>query len=452
MDVETRHSPGCGRFTTEYFLGMIDGIKIYDLKTDPQQLEVNPYLLESWTTTVQNADGVIKYGLSEYFGLKFQIKHQKVRLQGSIHKYRNAGKHNYDNFTAQDVGKVVRELAERFEIDTAHTELNNVEFGVNVVLPFGVGVVLNNLIHYKGSPFMKVAEDGMSYYQCKKAHFIIKIYNKSLQYNLPDNVLRFEIKVLKMQYLKSKSVPLRYLSDLLNIAIYEPLGNILTETFESILFGDNRLNESRLSRKELEVYLRASNPKTWEVTAGGQKQSRKLNRLESAYVNILDKYREGVNFKSVVAELIRAKSLEMYSFYQVEEFVLSFKNVQFLPTNNPNEKTENIQNLHFSYRVNPVYPTNSDAPTSTPLERTKIKLCSGCGKPLKEGQKTYHNENCRMRKFERNGRSNPRNNERNGFVNQYERVFKKPSLFDLSELIKTTPQQNEWLRKSKFNN
>ncbi len=98
-----------------------------------------------------------------------------------MHKYRNAGRHNYDDFTAVDVAKVVRELSERFEIDTATTLLNNVEFGVNVVLPFGVSVVLDNLIAYKGTPFLKVIDDGMSYYQSVKSHFIIKIYDKGKQ-------------------------------------------------------------------------------------------------------------------------------------------------------------------------------------------------------------------------------------------------------------------------------
>jgi hypothetical protein len=324
---------------------MIDGIKIYDLKTAPDKLEVNPYLLESWTTTVQNADGLIKYGLAEYFGLKFKIKHQKVRLQGSLHKYRNAGRHNYDDFTAQDVGKVVQELSERCEIDTAQTELNNVEFGVNVVLPFGVSLVLDNLIVYKGKPFQEVEEDGMSYYQCKKAHFIIKIYDKGLQYKLPDNVLRFEVKVLKMQYLKSKGVKLRYFSDLLNRGIYEPLGNILTETFESILFADNRLNERKLNSKESKTYLRGNNPKTWEVSKSNDSEWKKLQRLEIRYLNILDKYREGVNFKLVVAELIRAKSLELSTFYRPDETVLSLKNVQFLPTESQDEKTQSVQFL-----------------------------------------------------------------------------------------------------------
>jgi hypothetical protein len=296
---------------------MIDGIKTYDLKTDPQKLIENPYLAEYWDTTVHNSDGRYKYEFAEYFGLKFRIKNEKVRLQGSVHKYRNAGRHNYDDFRAVDVAEVVWELSKCFEIDTSTTLLNNVEFGVNVVLPFGVHVVLNNLIVYKGEPFIKVVEDGISYYQCKKKQFIIKIYDKGNQYNLSENVLRFEIKVMKMQYLVIKGIPLHYLSDLLNMDIYEPLGNILTEVFEGILFGDNTINESNLTVKELETYLRGNNPTTWKPQKG-ETERKRLYRLEMSFKSILERYHTGVNVQRLVSELIRVKSLELSRFYRLK--------------------------------------------------------------------------------------------------------------------------------------
>lgn len=296
---------------------MIDGIKTYDLKTDPQKLIENPYLSEYWYTTVHNSDGVYKSGFAEYFGLKFHLKKDKIRLQGSVHKYRNEGKHNYDDFKAVDVAEVVRELSEHFEIDTSTTFLNNVEFGVNVVLPFRVHVVLDNLIAHKGKPFKYTVDDGMGYYQCEKTHFIIKIYDKGKQHKLPENVLRFEIKVMRMQYLETKGIKLRYLSDLLNMDIYEPLGNILTKVFEEILFGDNTINEYNLTTKELEKYLRGSNPTTWKPQKGETKR-KKLQRLENEFKGILERHRIGVNVQREVSELIRVKGLELSRFYRLE--------------------------------------------------------------------------------------------------------------------------------------
>ena len=410
---------------------MIDGIKTYDLKTDPQKLIENSYLNGHWKTTI-NSDAELLYDFAEYFGLKFHLKHGKVRLQGSIHKYHNLGKHNYDDFRAVDVAEVVRELSERFEIDTATTLLNNVEFGVNVVLPFGVNVVLDNLIVYKGDSFNPIIEDGMKYYQCKKTHFIIKIYDKSLQFNLPKNVLRFEIKVTRMQYLKTKGIRLRYLSDLLNMGIYEPLGNILTEVFEGILFGDNTLNEKALSGKELETFLRGSNPKTWTPQTGQHNEWKRLQRLESSFKELLERHRTSINFRSVVSELIRKKSLELSTFYQEIENILRLENVHFLPTDNQELKNQNVHFLHFSYSVNTGHSDNA-----------KIKKCSGCGKPI-DRDKTYHTEDCRSRKLERNARSNPKNN----FRGQFKRVIETPSLFDVSGMVKLSEQQKQWINNN----
>jgi hypothetical protein len=211
------------------------------------------------------------------------------------------------------------------------------------------------------------------------------------------------------------------------------------------LFGDNTLNEKLLTTKELETFLRASNPKTWEITDGKQSEWKKLQRLESSYLNILDKYREGVNFKLVVAELIRAKSLELSTIYRPMDTVLSLENVHFLPTENQEGKTQNVHYLHFSYSVNTGHEGNSITTSTPDNKKPKSNKCANCRKVLEEGKKSYCSLSCQEKKLVRNDRSNPPNNEKNGFRNQYQKVVSKPSLFDLTVLIKLTPEQTAWV-------
>ena len=414
---------------------MIDGIKTYDLKTNPQNLIENLYLDGHWKTTVHNSDAEIEKEFAEYFGLTFRIKHKKVRLQGSVHKYRNAGRHNYDDFKAVDVAEVVRELSERFEIDTAQTLLNNVEFGVNVVLPFGVSVVLNNLIVYKGKHFEYRAEKGESYCQCVRSKFIIKIYDKGKQYNLPDNVLRFEIKVTAMQYLETKGIKLRYLSDLLNMDIYDTLGNILTEVFEEILFDDNTINKSDLTTREYETYLFGSNPKKWKPQAG-EKERKRLQRLEYEFKGILERHRTGVNFRSVVSDLIRAKSLELSQISQNLKDgnnVLAFSLFPFLPEINNSGKGLLVPNINISYSRYLGHYLND-----------KIRKCASCRKVLNDNQIKYCSEKCKTDKDQRNARSNDRNN----FKKRFKTVVSKPSLFDVSGMVKLSEQQKQWINNN----
>jgi hypothetical protein len=395
---------------------MIDNNKTYNLKTDPQKLIENPILAEYWTTKVRNGDGTFIYGFAEYLGLTFRLKNGKIKLQGSLHKYRNLGKHNFDDFSVVDVAEVVHELERNFRIDIYSTVLNNVEFGVNVVLPFGVNLVLDNLITYKGKSFDRKVEKGMSFYECRMSKFTIKIYNKGKQYNLRENILRFEIKVTAMQYLETKGIKLRYLSDLLNMDIYEPLGNILTEVFEEILFGDNTINESDLTTKERETYLRGSNPRAWKPQAG-EKERKRLQRLEYEFKGILKRHRIGVNFRSVVSDLIRMKSLELSQISQnskSEHDVLIFSLFPFSPEINDSGKGRFVSNINISHNRYLGQCTND-----------KIKKCAGCRKVLKDNQLGYCSEKCKIGKNRRNDKSNPRH----GFIRKYGNLSNAWSLF-----------------------
>jgi len=230
-----------------------------------------------------------------------------------------------------------------------------------------------------------------------------------------------------MQYLEKRDIKLRYLSDLLNMDIYEPLGNTLTEVFEEILFGDNTINESDLTGKELTTYLRGSNPKAW-TPQKGEKERKRLQRLEHEFKSILERHRTGVNFRSMVSDLIRAKSLELSQISQnlkVEYNVLTLGLFPYLS----NEKRQFVPNINFIY--------NRPLGQGT---KPKTKLCSGCGKPI-EPKRLYHSLECKIRRDERNARSNDRNN----FKKKIKKLVSKPSLFDVMALVKLTSQQKKWL-------
>jgi hypothetical protein len=417
---------------------MIDSIKTLNLSTNLSKLEKNEDLAKYWKTTVRNDSGEILEGSVKFNGLIFSIKKGVCSLNGSLHKYRNHGLHNYDDFSAVDVAEVVQDLERRFEVDIYKTEINGLEWGVNVVLPFAVNQVLDNLITYKGVQFLEGDGKEMQYYECKLTHFRIKIYDKGKQFNLPDNVLRVEISANKRQYLETKKISLRYFSDLLNMDNYKPLGNILIEVFESILFGDNTLDESKLSEKEVKIFLRGNNPKTWK-TPKDETERKRLYRLEKSYKEILERHGTGVNVQRVVSELIKNKWSELSRIYRPDELVI----VPYLPPlsveENGEEKTKMSRIYILDEKVNKGHTDNKKL-------SEKIKKCSGCGLPLLPHQKTYHNEECRNRKTERNARSNPRN----WFKEKYSKAMRMPSLFDdVTQHFKLNPQQSFWINQTK---
>jgi hypothetical protein len=439
----------------------IDNINIKELKVDIETFLKNPYLENELKKSV-DCESVIEFYRAKYKGLLFRVnsrfvfvngnkeyrektldglENRYVMLEGSLHTYSNDGLHNYNDFNPQQGVNILYEWEKKFKIDLYNTVLNGLEFGVNIVIPFDCKLIFDNLICYKGLPFSKDKEGGEIFYSCVTNQFRIKIYDKGTQYGLPYNLLRFEIKVTTMQYLRTKGIKIKYLSDLFEIGIYEPMGAILLDTFNKILMGDRRLNKNLMTVKEREIYLEGNDPKTWEkIDRATGSQRKRMQRLERKYLNILDKYREGVNFKSVVAELIRAKSLELSTIYHVEDSVSPVKIVHYLADKKQIEKPQVVHYLDSPLNLNSGHSTDASVPTSTPPEKTKIKLCSGCGKPI-DADRLYHSLECKERRDERNARSNDRNN----FRGRYKKLLEKPCLFDVAALIKLNDKQREWI-------
>lgn len=158
---------------------MIDYSKAKNFKTDINSISSNPHLKDSWKTTKRDLSGEVLAGSGDYKGLSFVKKYGRVEFEGSIHKYFNGGLHNYNDFNVVNISSVVSEIEEKFEVDIYETELCNLEFGVNVVLPFPVSMVLDNLLVHKGEPFISPdKKKGRHYYVCIHAQYIIKIYDK----------------------------------------------------------------------------------------------------------------------------------------------------------------------------------------------------------------------------------------------------------------------------------
>jgi hypothetical protein len=411
---------------------MDDFIKLLNVATDSKKLLANPILKDYWHTDVMTNDGDVRKDYAEYLGLRFTVKNGNSQIEGSIHKYRNKGKHNYDDFSCKDAIEVIKELCNDFEIDPYRTEVNNLEVGVNVILPFPVKLVLDNLVTYKGDCFKPEVEDGIRYYQCKKKQFYIKIYDKGLQYNLPDNVLRFEIKVIRKQYFERYKIPIYWLSDLMNPDIYPQLAELLTATFKDILFNDNRIEINGLNATERVIYYKGSNPNTWEGKSKTEREKKERQRFRAEFINLLKTHRKEEDFRGITLEKIWSKSRELSRFYRENETVFTMNDTRL--------KSGIVPFLYFKYNIETGHQENVSNANSI----SKIKKCAGCRKVLKDNQLGYCSDRCKIKKDVRNGKSNPRH----GFMRKYDKFSSTPSLFEVSEMMKLSEQQKQWISKS----
>lgn len=245
--------------------------------------------------------------ISDYLNIeKFcTIKnHEHRMLKFSFHKYLNEGLHNHNDFNMNDFLAVLNDLSNKFEINPFLATLRNLEFGVNILLPFKTQLFLDSVISYKGIEYTKETYYGKGYLlRFEKWQYEVKIYDKGLQYQLKENILRFEIKVRKMDYLKAKGINVCAYSDLLDKSIIKTLVNLLLRTFKDVLTYDNSINIRGVKNQaEKEILMNGRNPKYWKTVENPNIYKYQRKRFKELVL----KYGTD-NYQSLVYQLIDQK-------------------------------------------------------------------------------------------------------------------------------------------------
>lgn len=294
---------------------MLDYISIELVGINPAQLLRNPLL--PFCARVNLDTGEVeadKYGVitqrAKYRELFFMVKSYEGRenvrttIKGSLHKF--AKGNNYTDFTLSEIKHAIAELCELVGIAPRQCKNRGFEFGVNVItdLPPWAAVIPNILTH-NDRPFELREFNGEGYlinfYYPNYYH--IKVYDKSLQYGLGSNILRFEIHAEKMAYFKTKGLAIENLSDLLNTSIYCSLKDIALKTFDSLIFTDDRIQLNMLTDVERRRFNEFSNPRYWSLPTANRTQRQ---RAKIQFNDLRIKYAPD-DMKNNLRDLIESK-------------------------------------------------------------------------------------------------------------------------------------------------
>jgi hypothetical protein len=404
---------------------MIDFIKTNIKNITPNELLKNPLL--EFDTTVDN-EGEIKNRLAEYKNLKFKIIDEKyININGSVHKYFNGGAHNHNRFTIADFLEVCIDLSEKFNINPYTTYLHNVEFGVNIILPFNTTGVLDSIISYKGlkpkrsNDFDK--EGDLIRFPFRQYH--LKIYDKGLQFEQDENILRVEIQVKRMEYFKKRGINIICLADLLNTQNYDKLRGCLLKAFNEVLMYDNSIKIKGLPQREKVVLMNGRNPKYW---IGLKEQGKEIKKKRARFKTLVLKYGKQ-DIHQTIHTIIEQNSREITKIdtsteQKINDYLNQFKNksVPDVTTFESAEtKLKSPQSIISNIGI---------------LQGAIIRNCITCGRvitPQKKGsvfcsEKLYGKEakKCRNRK------SNPKNN----YLKKEEKLYNGILLFDIREFKK----------------
>lgn len=271
---------------------MIDGIKMYKEVTKEEVSFLKSIIDFASKVVIETAEIIGSSEIGYYRGLKLTLrKGYALTIQGSLHKAFNNGI-NYNQFTFSNCIRAIELLTEEIGIDADLLKVQNVEFGVNVFEPIvSFDTIDNNLLLHKLTPFKPYVRYNQNIgFECKHQQYSLKIYDKSMQENLDDNVLRLEYKVTNMILLKS--IGIKWLSDLRSKNKLEKVGNKIGSEFLHILMDNCYLMEKQdLTMKDHLFYYKARNVRYWKRLSKEYSKStytshrRRFKRIVNKYSN-----------------------------------------------------------------------------------------------------------------------------------------------------------------------
>ncbi|KAA1247980.1 hypothetical protein [Aquimarina sp. RZ0] len=111
---------------------VVDFIKVHIREFNMQHLEENENL--EFTREFVCSTGELKpKKKASYKNLVFTLYDSGLLIiQGSIHKYKNDGIHNYDDFSLNQIVEVLDEISIKFNLPLNKCRLRNFEVGVNI--------------------------------------------------------------------------------------------------------------------------------------------------------------------------------------------------------------------------------------------------------------------------------------------------------------------------------
>ncbi|OYU53820.1 MAG: hypothetical protein CFE25_17145 [Chitinophagaceae bacterium BSSC1] len=216
---------------------------------------------------------------------------------------------NCGRLTFDDLQEQIKLIVEVLGVDAEKIKIENLAPSILVSLPFPVYEFLkDSLISYRGNAFKQYDPDENGTvigYHCPLGQVEVKLYDKSLQYNLPSYLMQFEDRFCKMQRLKNL-VGIVHLSDLKDHSKVEKLIDILIQTWDDILLFDNSIDENNpiLNARQREMVKYGDNPKYWEKL--------KAKCTSSTYTNRIAEFRSlstdhGGNYHQNIRNLIIAE-------------------------------------------------------------------------------------------------------------------------------------------------
>ncbi|WP_163377795.1 hypothetical protein [Cyclobacterium sp. SYSU L10401] len=224
-------------------------------------------------------------------------------LKGSLHKYKNNGFHNYDDFTWPEVFETIQRLSDRTKLNIINLGLIQLEWGLNITLDFDPNLLLSGLVRHYGSPFKRMYVFPGCHYVANHNDYDVKIYNKSAQNSLSSHLLRYELSSNKARYFNHFGI--NCLGNLENKHHQCQLFHSLLNEWKNILLIDPLINSYEAKSKNEKLRLANwKNPSFWNHSS---------RRVRSYHLEQYEKFllQKGMCIKGDLGELLKEKFIHL---------------------------------------------------------------------------------------------------------------------------------------------
>jgi hypothetical protein len=280
---------------------MIDFVKFIPAEADSSLLRN----LLKFEYTLHNT-GEIRFEVAEFHQMKVKIFHpsERVEVRGSLHKCFNsiskvyapnqitpnqkAKGFNGNDFNYTQLIYTIDFICRRLFLNSENCTLTNIEFGLNLKHNYNSRQVLNNLFRHSGKEFRQTKE---SFFEAAHIQYFVKCYNKSKQYKMSDEIIRIEIKHVKME--KLNALGLTSLNDLRSKALLTHLNKLLVSQWQGIVMYDYTIRESELKKVDKNKLDKYKNANYWNMELkpkDADRPKKALQRIVQEHSNKIQDY------------------------------------------------------------------------------------------------------------------------------------------------------------------
>ncbi|MFT4221472.1 hypothetical protein [Dysgonomonas sp.] len=251
-----------------------------------------------------------RYGNGEranYKGLIITRDNLSCSVRGSLHKYFNDGKHNYNDFTLSDFIRTISDLEKTLNINADIIRIGRIEAGVNLDIDMDVDEFIGSVILFNN--MIPVSTSQGVVFQFRE--YDIKLYKKELKGH--KDKLRIEIackhKSKRDRIIKEYTTYCNTLSDLTNSNVWQAFGSELETICDNLILIDREhIDYTHLKPKDAELLTKGISSfywtKKWNSRATRMRYLDRFVELSSLYggSNIREKIKKATIAK--IKELI----------------------------------------------------------------------------------------------------------------------------------------------------